>query len=209
VILDEAQELSAMAWRSVMRRIPTRSLTVVGDIAQTGSAAGARTWEEVLAPYAEDRWREERLMINYRTPAEIMDVAADVLRAVAPDQVPPQSVRTGETPPRAIRQTSLDFADVVESELTAIGEGRLAVIVPNARHTGFAEVDLEAPVVVLTVTQSKGLEFDAVVVVAPDEILAQSPKGGHDLYVAITRATKRLAVVHEAELPDMLAKLAR
>jgi DNA helicase IV len=209
VILDEAQELSAMAWRSVMRRIPTRSLTVVGDIAQTGSAAGARTWEEVLAPYAEDRWREERLMINYRTPAEIMDVAADVLRAVAPDQVPPQSVRTGETPPRAIRQTPLGFADVVESELTAIGEGRLAVIVPDARHTGFAEVDLEAPVVVLTVTQSKGLEFDAVVVVAPDEILAQSPKGGHDLYVAITRATRRLAVVHEAELPDMLAKLAR
>jgi DNA helicase IV len=59
------------------------------------------------------------------------------------------------------------------------------------------------------VTQSKGLEFDAVVVVAPDEILAQSPKGGHDLYVAITRATRRLTVIHEVELPDMLAKLAR
>lgn len=209
VIVDEAQELSAMAWRSVMRRIPTRSLTVVGDIAQTGSAAGARTWQEVLAPYAEDRWREERLMINYRTPSEIMDVAADVLRAVAPDQVPPQSVRTGETPPRAIRRTPLEFADVVESELAAIGEGRLAVIVPDARHTGAGEIDLEAPVVELTVTQSKGLEFDAVVVVAPDEILAQSPKGGHDLYVAITRATRRLAVVHEAELPAMLARLAR
>ena len=199
-----------MAWRMVMRRIPTRSMTVVGDIAQTGSAAGARTWARgARLPTPKGRWREERLTINYRTPAEIMDVAADVLRAVAPDQVPPRSVRTGEAPPRAIRQTSLDFADVVESELTAIGEGRLAVIVPDARRTGSAEVDLEAPVVVLTVTQSKGLEFDAVVVVAPDEILVQSPMGGHDLYVAITRATKRLAVVHGAELPDMLANLTR
>src|SRR5690606_3801601 len=79
VIVDEAQELSAMAWRTVMRRVPAKSLTVVGDIAQTGSAAGARSWGEVLDPYLEGRWREERLEVNYRTPAEIMAVAADVL----------------------------------------------------------------------------------------------------------------------------------
>ena len=72
VIVDEAQELSAMAWRMVMRRIPTRSLTVVGDVAQRGSAAGARSWAQMLDPYVKGRWREELLTVNYRTPAEIM-----------------------------------------------------------------------------------------------------------------------------------------
>ena len=93
VIVDEAQELSAMAWRMVMRRIPTRSLTVVGDVAQRGSAAGARSWAEMLDPYVRGRWREELLTVNYRTPAEIMAVAADVLADVAPGERPPESVR--------------------------------------------------------------------------------------------------------------------
>ncbi|WP_449066690.1 AAA family ATPase, partial [Planomonospora algeriensis] len=100
VIVDEAQELSAMAWRTVMRRIPARSLTVVGDLAQTGSAAGARSWGEVLDPYVAGRWRVERLQVNYRTPVEIMEVAADVLAAVAPDRRPPESVREGGERPR-------------------------------------------------------------------------------------------------------------
>ena len=97
--------------------------------------------------------------------------------------------------------------------LAAIGEGRLAIICPDARHAALTalyplESDLlDSPVAVLTVVQSKGLEFDTVLVVAPDEILAQSPKGGHDLYVAITRATRRLTVLHERELPEMLNRL--
>ena len=81
VIVDEAQELSAMAWRMVMRRIPTRSLTVVGDVAQRGSAAGARSWAQMLDPYVKGRWHQEYLTVNYRTPSEIMAVAADVLAA--------------------------------------------------------------------------------------------------------------------------------
>ncbi len=103
VIVDEAQELSAMAWRMVMRRIPTRSLTVVGDVAQRGSAAGARSWAEMLDPYVRGRWREELLTVNYRTPAEIMAVAADVLADVAPGERPPESVRDEGVPPRAVR----------------------------------------------------------------------------------------------------------
>ena len=103
VIVDEAQELSAMAWRMVMRRIPTRSLTVVGDVAQRGSAAGARSWAQMLDPYVGGRWREERLTVNYRTPAEIMAVAGDVLAAVAPGEQPPESVREEGVPPRAIK----------------------------------------------------------------------------------------------------------
>ncbi|MCW2876700.1 MAG: helicase [Sphaerisporangium sp.] len=223
VIVDEAQELSSMAWRTIMRRIPTRSLTIVGDVAQTGSAAGARSWAEMLDPYVKGRWREARLLVNYRTPAEIMEVAADVLESVLPGQEPPISVRDEGAPPRALRVPRADLptalSALVASELAEIGEGRLAVLTPDARHREIAGLlpeaasaltadALDSPAVVLTVTQSKGLEFDSVVVVAPDEILAQSPKGGQDLYVAITRATRRLTVVHEGTLPPMLGGLA-
>ncbi len=222
VIVDEAQELSEMAWRVVMRRVPTKSLTVVGDLAQTGSAAGARSWHAMLRPYIHDRLHEERLLVNYRTPAEIMEVAADVLAEVAPDQEPPESAREGESVPRAVRvdpgALESELGTLVDAELSAIGEGSLAVITPAARHaatarwlpdaTAEATPDvLDRRVAVLTPTQAKGLEFDAVVTVDPDGILAASPTGGHDLYVAITRATRRLTVVHEGELPAMLSKL--
>ncbi|MFC6080256.1 HelD family protein [Sphaerisporangium aureirubrum] len=216
VIVDEAQELSAMAWRMVMRRIPARSLTVVGDIAQTGSAAGARSWGEMLDPYVKGRWREARLLVNYRTPAQIMAVATDVLRSVAPAEEPPISVRDGAAPPRALRVPGAGLPSVlpplVEAELTAIGDGRLAVLTPDARHREIAVLlpgaastlspdALDSPAVVLTVTQAKGLEFDSVIVVAPEQILTQSPKGPQDLYVALTRPTQRLTVLHETPLP--------
>ncbi|GAB2944220.1 HelD family protein [Nonomuraea fastidiosa] len=212
VIVDEAQELSPMAWRMVMRRVPAKSLTVVGDLAQTGSAAGARSWGEVLDPYLEGRWRVERLEVNYRTPVEIMRVAADVLRSFAPDEEPPESVREGESEPRALRLPVEALPGVVDEELAAIGEGRLGVLTPDARHARvsalFPGSGLEAPVAVLTVGQAKGLEFDAVVVVDPAGILEQSPMGGQDLYVAVTRATRRLTVVYEDKLPSVLSRLA-
>ncbi|MEV4567881.1 ATP-binding domain-containing protein [Nonomuraea sp. NPDC049419] len=212
VIVDEAQELSPMAWRMVMRRVPAKSLTVVGDLAQTGSAAGARSWGEVLDPYLEGRWRVERLEVNYRTPVEIMRVAADVLRAFAPEQEPPESVREGEAEPRALELPVAGLPGVVAEELAAVGEGRLGVLTPDARHAQvsalFPDGGLEAPVAVLTVGQAKGLEFDAVVVVDPAGILGQSPMGGQDLYVAVTRATRRLTVVYEGELPSVLSRLA-
>jgi DNA helicase IV len=223
VIVDEAQELSAMAWRMVMRRIPTRSLTVVGDVAQRGSAAGARSWAQMLDPYVRGRWREELLTVNYRTPAEIMMVAADVLAAVAPGERPPESVREEGVPPRAVRGLART-ATVVAEELAEMGaemgqSGRLAVIAPGARIAELARAlpaaiagdqaeVLDSPVALLTVGQSKGLEFDRVVLVDPAGILAQSPAGGHDLYVAITRATHRLTVVHDGDLPASLHRLA-
>jgi DNA helicase IV len=226
VIVDEAQELSAMAWRMVMRRIPTRSLTVVGDVAQRGSAAGARSWAEMLDPYVRGRWHEERLTVNYRTPAEIMAVAADVLASVAPGEQPPESVRDEGIPPRAVRGLSLT-PRVVAEELAGLGaeggpesgqRGKLAVIAPAARIGELArslpaavpgdrpEV-LDSPLALLTVGQAKGLEFDRVVLVDPAGILAQSPAGGHDLYVALTRATHRLTVVYDGDLPAALRLL--
>jgi DNA helicase IV len=223
VIVDEAQELSAMAWRMVMRRIPTRSLTVVGDVAQRGSAAGARSWAQMLDPYVRGRWREELLTVNYRTPAEIMAVAADVLAEVAPGERPPESVREEGISPRAVRGLAR-APEVVMEELAEMGAemgqgGRLAVIASGAQIADLARAIpaavpgdqtevLDSPVALLTVGQSKGLEFDRVVLVDPAGILAQSPAGGHDLYVAITRATHRLTVVHDGDLPPSLHRLA-
>ncbi len=223
VIVDEAQELSEMAWRMVMRRIPTRSLTVVGDVAQRGSAAGARSWAQMLDPYVKGRWREELLTVNYRTPAEIMAVAADVLTAAAPGERPPESVREEGAAPRALSGLAQVPAVVAEelAEMSAENGqgGRLAVIAPGARMAELARAlpaavpgdraeVLDAPVALLTVGQSKGLEFDRVVLADPAGILAQSPAGGHDLYVAVTRATHRLTVVHAGDLPPMLHRLA-
>jgi DNA helicase IV len=240
VIVDEAQELSAMAWRMVMRRIPTRSLTVVGDVAQRGSAAGARSWAQMLDPYVKGRWHEEVLTVNYRTPAEIMAVAADALASVAPGECPPESVREEGIPPRAVNVASAAHplpevtqtpssllaagaATVVAKELAEMGAengqgGRLAVIAPGAQIAELARAlpdavpgdraeVLDSPVALLTVGQSKGLEFDRVVLVDPAGILAQSAAGGHDLYVAITRATHRLTVIHDNDLPSSLSRL--
>src|SRR5437763_13852457 len=81
VIVDEAQELSPMAWRMLVRRCPSRSMTVVGDIAHTSASWGATSWGSVLEPVAPGRWRVEELTVNYRTPSEVMAVAADVLHA--------------------------------------------------------------------------------------------------------------------------------
>ena len=84
VIVDEAQELSAMAWRMVMRRCPMRSMTLVGDLAQTSDPAGASSWARVLRPYARQGFQVEELTVNYRTPAEIMTIAEPVLAAIDP-----------------------------------------------------------------------------------------------------------------------------
>ncbi|MEV4053380.1 ATP-binding domain-containing protein [Amycolatopsis sp. NPDC049688] len=199
VIVDEAQELSAMDWRLLMRRSPNRSMTLVGDVAQTGAAGGARSWGEVLSPYVENRWRLEELTVNYRTPAEIMAVAARVLAQVSPGLAAPSSVRETGVPPWSVRPASLaaELPGLVERELSEVDGGTVAVLVPAQR---FDEVSSWLSghgerLSVLTVERSKGLEFDSVVLVAPDEVVAGSPRGLNDLYVALTRATRRLGVV--------------
>ncbi|PZT73647.1 MULTISPECIES: HelD family protein [unclassified Streptomyces] len=209
IVVDEAQELSPMAWRLLMRRSPTRSMTLVGDPAQTSEEAGVGSWREILRPYVEDRYEHVRLGVNYRTPAEVMEVAAKVLRAVDPSFEPPGSVRsTGEVP--WVRDAGADLAGAVAravAELTP-AEGRLAVIAPRELHeeiaapldgiTAGAEPDLARTVVLLGPRQAKGLEFDHVLVVEPGRF------GTSDLYVALTRATQRLGIVHREALPESL-----
>ncbi|GIE06442.1 DNA helicase [Paractinoplanes durhamensis] len=226
VIVDEAQELSPMAWRLLMRRCPSRSMTVVGDVAQTSELAGTTGWEQVFEPYVAQRWNLVELTVNYRTPAEVMAVAADVLAAVDPALQPPRSVRSAGVPPWALRVPRValpaETIAAVRVEAAEVGDGRVGVLVPEAlqeelgRHLvegipGAAvgeQPDLLNQVVLMTVRQAKGLEFDAVVVVEPDEIIAESPRGLSDLYVAVTRATRRLGVLHSGDLPKVLAALA-
>jgi DNA helicase IV len=225
VIVDEAQELSEMAWRMLMRRCPARSMTLVGDVAQTGDLAGTSSWQRVLGPHLEQRWRLERLTINYRAPAEIMAVAADVLAGIDPALEPPRSVREAGVEPWREQVPPAELparlADLVASEAAQMSDGRLAVIVPATRLGELGQAiraavpdaavgedpELTTPVVVLSVAQAKGLEFDSVLVADPDRILADSTRGGGDLYVALTRATQRLGVVHSGEPPSVLARL--
>ncbi len=254
VIVDEAQELSAMAWRMVMRRCPAKSMTIVGDVAQTGDMAGSAAWSDALGPHVGDRWRLAPLTVNYRTPAEIMAVAAALLAEIDPLAEPPRSVRESGAVPWRLAVGESELAATVAraagvlaaraerdgpgegtadgDEITPAGGGTLAVIVPARRlgEIGAAvaavrpdaavpggpaelgvpadqDADLERPVVVLSVAQAKGLEFDSVLIAEPGEIVAGSPRGRSDLYVAMTRATQRLGVVHAGELPAVLTAL--
>ncbi|WP_425297453.1 HelD family protein [Nocardia abscessus] len=207
VIVDEAQELSEMAWRMVMRRIPNRWVTVVGDVAQTGDPAGTSSWRRMLEPYVASRWKLAELTVNYRTPAEIMDLAADVLAAIDPTATAPRSVRETGVAPRAYRVEPGDVhAEIARLVATETGPGTTAVIAPHGLVARLTDLAGES-VRVLTVHEVKGLEFDAVYLVEPQDILAESPRGLNDLYVALTRATQRLGVVHSADLPGVLARL--
>jgi DNA helicase IV len=181
--VDEAQELSEMDWRVVLRRCPSRSVTIVGDLAQRESAAGARSWGEMLDPFVADRWVHRRLTINYRTPAEIMEVASGVL----PDVEPPVSVRRTGIRPWARKVLPEDLSDAARAAIDEAGAGTVAIIAPRGVLPGVAT---------LTPHEAKGLEFDVVIVVEPGRI--ENPA---DLYVALTRATRELGILHTADLP--------
>jgi DNA helicase IV len=226
VIVDEAQELSPMAWRMLARRCPSRSMTVVGDLAQASAPWGATDWDAVLGPLTGGRVVVRELTVNYRTPAEVMAVAADVLAAVDATSQPPSSVRDAGQPPYSHlvpegESPDVTVADVVEQALAAVGDGKVAVICPPSRYAGVAAevarrlpeatatgaAGLDAAVAVLEVTEAKGLEFDAVVLVEPAEWVAVGGRGLRDLYVALTRTTQRLDVVHTGALPEVLTDL--
>ncbi|WP_425555199.1 HelD family protein [Kitasatospora arboriphila] len=215
VIVDEAQELTPMLWRLLMRRCPTRSMTLVGDPAQSSEPGSCGTWSAALGPHVGERFERVLLDVNYRTPAEIMEVAAGVVRATDPGFRPPRSVRSTGVRPWARRVAdAAELADAVAACVAAEpvpadgAGGRLAVVAPKHLLGDLAaalpgadsgpEPDLARPLVLLSPTQAKGLEFDSVLVVEPADF------GRAELYVALTRATQRLGVVHSAALPEGL-----
>ncbi|MEV1121134.1 RNA polymerase recycling motor ATPase HelR [Actinosynnema sp. NPDC049800] len=198
VVVDEAQELSEMDWRVLMRRCPGRSFTVVGDLAQRRSEAGATSWEAMLEPYVPGRWVYRALTVNYRTPAEIMAVAAALLAEFAPSVQPPESVRACGVRPWSRRVAEDELPAAIEEFVRdeAGREGTSVVIGP----VGLAGT--------VPASETKGLEYDAVLVVEPERILAEGPRGAAELYVALTRATQRLGVLHRDPLPRALSGLA-
>jgi DNA helicase IV len=197
VVVDEAQELSEMDWRVLMRRCPGKSFTVVGDLAQRRSVAGATSWDTMLAPYVPGRWVYRSLTVNYRTPAEIMTVAAALLAEFAPEVKAPDSVRASGVRPWSRQVTEDELPGAIEEFVRdeAGREGTSVVIGPPGLPGA------------VTASETKGLEFDAVLVVEPDRILADGPRGAAELYVALTRATQRLGVLHHGPLPQALAGL--
>jgi DNA helicase IV len=218
VLVDEAQDLTPMQWRMLARRCPTGSMTLVGDFGQASRPGAAATWDEVLAHLpTHDEARQVTLTVNYRTPAEIMDVANRLL-AVAASGVPPtQAVRRTGLPPRFERVGDL-VAGAADAARAALGSGgTVAVIAPFDLHDAItrALVDqgavadtpdaLDAPIGVLEPTDAKGLEFDHVVVVEPSRLVRPDRAGLRLLYVTLTRATRTLTVVHADALPEALA----
>jgi len=197
VVVDEAQELSEMDWRVLMRHCPSRSFTVVGDLAQRRSAAGATSWHTMLEPYVPGRWVYRSLSLNYRTPAEIMAVAAALLAEFAPGVQPPESVRACGVQPWSRRVTEDELPAAIDEFVRdeAGRDGTSVVIGPPG-----------VPGAVMP-SETKGLEFDAVLVVEPEQILVDGPRGAAELYVALTRATQRLGVLHEGPLPQALTGL--
>ena len=227
LVVDEAQEHSPMMWRLLMRRCPTRSMTLVGDVAQVGSAAGASSWGEVLDRYVPGRWRMAELTVNYRTPAQVMRLASDMLAAAGIVAPTPDSVREGDWKPVAQeirRGDPAAVADAVRAELELLGEGRLAVVtVLGAEDAAARRADRRTARRARSAraagrwtvrsrcspsSTSRAWSSTSVVLVEPGDILRGSARGANDLYVALTRPTQRLRVLHSDPLPPGLTELA-
>ncbi|MCF4007045.1 AAA family ATPase [Corynebacterium uropygiale] len=193
VVVDEAQELSPMEWRMVMRRCPSRWMTIVGDTAQTGSPAGVDAWSETLAPFVQRRYRHHALTINYRTPRAISDYAQRVLSIIDPEAPTATPVRDV---PDALRfyPEDTDPAELL-TQLRSEDPERLVAAIGATAEGEVQPVEL-----------IKGLEFDHVVLVRPQEIVEHSPQGWQDLYVAMTRATQSLSII--GDVPDDLREAA-
>jgi DNA helicase IV len=214
VLVDEAQDVSPMQWRMLRRRGASASWTIVGDPAQsslTDTQEANRAIEEIIgtAPV-----RHFRLSTNYRSPSEVFNLAAKVVVADFPDADLPTAVRsTGHEPQllmpadAALENPTIPagMINIVRSLLAEV-EGTIGVICPPstkdelATHLERAGLPGAERVVVITAQQAKGLEYDAVLVITPDDIVAESPGGVRALYVALTRPTQRLVTLDAA--PD-------
>ncbi len=235
IVVDEVQDLSPMQLRMLARRSLSGSMTVVGDIAQATGPWAPQSWDDVtrhLSPQRPPRLVE--LTVSYRTPSEVVALAARVLAVAAPSIAPPRPVRQSGHEPRIVQTSRVGLvptvADVARQEEAAVAPGRVAVLGPTVMlpeltralaDAGLDPVDprdpagsgLGAGLVVLPADETNGLEFDSVIVVEPslvaavsDEPAGEGPpvattRGLRTLYVALTRPTKRLTVVHAEPLP--------
>lgn len=223
VVVDEAQDLSAMELRAVARRCPSRSMTILGDLAQATAPAAQTSWEDAVRHLGSPPTASiEELELGYRVPKPILDVANRLLPTVAPGVRPSRSVRVDGEAPRLVAvppgaALAPQVVEVVRAQASTWGS--VGVVVPAAL---LAEVEAALAtagvafgdgatgamgdvVTVLPPPAAKGLEFDAMVVVEPAAFLADDPAGGRLLYIALTRAVQELTIVHAADLPAALA----
>ncbi|WP_030599291.1 HelD family protein [Streptomyces fulvoviolaceus] len=198
VVVDEAQELTAMQWRMIVRRCPARAMTLVGDFAQAGPVATACDWKEALSPHVGPRFNLHSLTVSYRTTQEILDSVRDLLARIAPDQTPTRSLRRGETP-RTVTTPVDGLVATVAQELRAQSAAYpgelLGVICADTRVGELTAAGIAQHARIVPASEARGLEFDGVVVMSPEEIITARPGGERDLYVALTRATKRLCTI--------------
>ena len=223
IVVDEIQDLSPMDLRMLERRSLNGSMTVVGDIAQATGAWAHNDWDSILEHLPDRRpVNQYELTVGYRIPAPLMDIATKVLVKVAPDLTPPRSVRSDGEPPTFISAQLDDqqngLVSVIKEELNTVGAGNLAVITAASQIEEIEELlstnkvdfgrptraGLDSSVTVVPVGLVKGLEVDAAVVVEPKRIAEEQEQGLRALYVALTRATKRVAIIHSDSLPEVL-----
>lgn len=221
IVIDEVQDLTPMQLKMTTRRSLSGSMTVVGDIAQATGPLAPDDWSEVLE-FLPDRKpaRVIGLSVGYRIPAQIMELANKVMAAATPGLRIPDSVRVGDIGPRIIRAESLidSVVDEVRALSLDLASGSVAVVAPDdlcdqvsealtqagLEHGRAASTGLDQALTVVPVSVVKGLELDAVVVVEPSRIVAAQEHGMRALYVALTRSTQRLSIVHHDELPEPL-----
>ncbi len=224
IVVDEAQDLSPMQLRMLTRRSLNGSMTIVGDIAQsTGSWAHAN-WSEILEHLPDRRPpRRAELTVGYRIPGPTMELAAKVLKVAAPELAPPQAVRSDGDEPRFVMTPASGslFESVIneaQAEQSELGQGNVAVVCATAEYEAMsaafeaAGVDygrarrdgFDHPVTLVPVSLVKGLEVDTTIVVEPADMIDQEPQGVRSLYVAVTRSTKRLVIVHSRPLPEFM-----
>ena len=204
VLVDEAQDISPMQWRMLRRRGSQASWTIVGDPAQSSWPdldESARSLQELIgsAPH-----RDFRLSTNYRSPAEVFTLAAEVVRRAYPEADLPSAVRSTGVEPLLLVASEADLTAALDRQVADLldsVQGTIGVIAAPSRVGGLAATASPAVtanaerIVFLSPLNAKGLEFDAVIVVGPDEIVAESPGGVRVLYVALTRPTQRLVTL--------------
>ena len=229
IVVDECQDQPPMALRMIARRSLNGSMTLVGDIAQATSAHAPSSWHEILAhlPSGPVAPRLSELTLSYRIPQPSLELANQVLAAAAPGLAPPAAVRIDGSPPRFVTApggVAQAVLDTVVFEAAELDGGSMLVVSPAEYMDDIAEllasagVDfgrataasrnatgaLHPHVTLAPVRLCKGLETDGVVVVEPAAIVDEEPQGLRALYVALTRATKRVAVVSSRPLPEPL-----
>ncbi|RMB59663.1 HelD family protein [Tessaracoccus antarcticus] len=206
ILVDEGQDITPMQWRMLRRRGPQSSWTIVGDPAQSSYPDQAETSQAMRDLVGRAPTRRFTLSTNYRSPAEVFNLAAKVITKVYPDADLPTAIRTTGLEPRLVSERPEGADAAITAEILQLAgqvTGTVGVICPPSRMQSVLRLtmsderlaQLEDRLVVVTPLQAKGLEYDGVLVVSPDDIIAESPGGARVLYVALTRATQRMTVL--------------